>query len=117
MSLFTTSDQKISGLLHRVGAVGDDDAVHVVLREQFVDALGQLEPDLVVHGLAADVGDLFTGQLGDVGELRHGLDEVVHREGAGLVAGISLRGLRAGDRAAGGEDFDFWQRRPGSLGK
>ncbi len=107
--------QEISRLLHRVGAVGDDDAVHVVLREQFVATVGELEPDLVVHRLAADVGDLFAGQHGDIGELRHGIDEVVHRERAGLVARVRLRGLRAGDGAAGGENLDVGQC-PGSLG-
>ena len=70
---------------------------------------GELEPDLVIHRLAADVGDLLAGQFGDVLELRHRLDEVVHGERAGLVTGIGLRGLRAGDRATGGEDFDLGQ--------
>ena len=70
----------------------------------------------MIHGLAADVGDLFTGHFGDVLEFGHGLDEVIHREGAGLVAGISLGGLGAGNGAAGGEDFDL-RERPGSRSK
>ncbi len=37
------------------------------------DALGELEPDLVVHVLAADAGDLLAGDLGDVLELRNRL--------------------------------------------
>ncbi len=52
---------------------------------QFVATGGEFEPDFVVHRLAADVGDLFAGQYGDVRELRHGIDQVVHGERAGLV--------------------------------
>ena len=79
---------------------GDDHAIDVGRREHLVDAVGQLEPDLMIHRLAADVGRLLAGKLGHVLELRHGIDQVVHRERTGLVAGIGLAGLGAGDRAS-----------------
>ena len=56
--------------------MGDDHAVHVIPRQHGVAAAGELQPDLVIHILAGDVGDLFAGQLGNVPELRHGTDEV-----------------------------------------
>ena len=78
--------EEVGGLFHRVGAVGDDDAVHILVREDCVDAGGQLEPHLVVHRLAADVGHLLAAQVGQITQVRDGLDEVVHREAAGFVA-------------------------------
>ena len=54
----------------RVGAVRDRDAVDVRRGQQLVDALGELEPDLVVHVLAADAGDLLARDVGEVLELR-----------------------------------------------
>src|SRR6185436_17170469 len=84
-------------LAHRINAVlrGDQDGV---------DPMGQLEPHLVVHGLAADVGDLFAGDVRQVLELGHGLDEVLDGERARLVAGLGGRGLGSGDRPARRQD-------------
>ncbi len=41
--------EEVGGLLHRVGAVGDGNAVDVGLRQQAVDLARQLHPQLVVH--------------------------------------------------------------------
>ena len=62
------------------------------------------------------MGKRKTGHLGDVLKLGHGLDEVVHGKGAGLVTSVSLGGLRSRDGAARGENFYFRQR-PGRRGK
>ena len=96
--------QKIAGLLHPVGAVGDHDGIHIRLRQQLIHALGALEPHFVVHVLAADIHDLLATDVGQVAQPGHGLDQILDSKGAGLVASILARHLGAGDRAAGGED-------------
>jgi hypothetical protein len=56
------------------------------------------------HVLAADVHDLLAGDVGQVTELRHRVDQVLDLKAARLVTGILALGLGAGDRAAGGEN-------------
>ena len=74
--------QEVGGLFHRVGAVGDDDAVDVLGLQEDVHAVGQLEPDLIVHVLAADVDQLLAGDLGELVHARRGVDQILHLEGA-----------------------------------
>ena len=47
--------EEVPRLLDRVGAVRDHDAGDIRLREDLVHARGELQPDLVVHVLRADV--------------------------------------------------------------
>ena len=77
-------------------------------REQLVRALGELEPDLVVHVLAADVRDLLAAELGDLVELRHRLDQVLDLEAGPTCSRTQSCLPGSGDRAAGGEDHDGW---------
>ena len=55
--------------------MGDDHAVVVFLVEELVDALGELQPHLVVHILRTDVHQLFATDVGQVEHLRHGIDQ------------------------------------------
>ena len=73
--------------------------------------LRELEPDLVVHVLAADVRDLLARDRRELVEVRHRLDQRVDVVGARLVAVVGGARLRARDRAARGEHADAWQRR------
>ena len=68
-----------------------------------VEPLGELQPDLVVHVLAADVDDLLAGDDRQLVEVRDRLDQLLDVERAGLVAIVAGAGLRPGDRAASGE--------------
>jgi hypothetical protein len=97
------------GLLERVGAVGYHDAIHRSVLDQLVDPPTQLEPDLVVHVLAADAGDLLARDLGDLAQLGHSVDEDVDRQLARHVARLARLLLFTGNRAAGREDDDLWQ--------
>ena len=102
--------EEIRCLLHRIGAVRDGDAVDVRLSRQAVHFGGQLDPQLVVHVLAADGGHLHAAHIREFLHLRHGVDQHVDGDGAGFVSG-SGRGLcRAGNRAAGRDDDDAWLR-------
>ena len=96
--------QEVAGLLHRVGAVGDHHGVHVFLCQHFVQTLGELEPDLVVHVLTADVDHLLAGDVRQIAQVGNGLDEIFHLEAAGLVARVLAFSLRPGDGAAGCQD-------------
>jgi len=70
---------------------------------------GELEPDGVVHVLAADGGDLLAGDSRHLVHAGRGGDQGLNGETPGLVAGVSLVWLGAGDGAAGGEDDDVGQ--------
>ena len=98
--------QEIARFLDRVGAVRDDNAIHVRHRGELVDAAGQLQPDFIVHVLRADVRDLFAAQHGELLRLGHGGEELIDAYLAGGVAGLHIAGRRAGDGAASGEDDD-----------
>jgi hypothetical protein len=71
--------------------------------------LSVAEPDLVVHVLAADAGDLLAPDLRDAAQLGHGGDDGVDRDLARRVARFAGLLLLTGDRAAGGEDDDLRQ--------
>ncbi len=90
--------------------MGDNDSVDIVAVNDFVYAVGQLEPNFMVHGLATDIGHLLTRHVRNVFQLRHGPDELLDGKGARLVSGVGLSGLGPCDCAARGEDFDFRQR-------
>jgi repressor LexA len=99
--------QEEGGLLHGVGAVRDDDAVHVGLGQPVGAALRERQPDGEVHVLAVDLGDLFGLQLQPL-QRRQGAQQVAHADLRGLVIHVLLRrGGAAGDRAAGAEYHDF----------
>ena len=44
----------------------DDHAIDVIPLEDLIDPGGELEPNLVIHRLATDIGHLFTRKFGDV---------------------------------------------------
>jgi hypothetical protein len=87
LSLLVTRWRKYD-VSSRCRAVRDGDAIDVGRREQLVHALGELQPDLVFHVLAADAGDLLARDVGDVLQLRDGGDQGVDAHRARLVAGI-----------------------------
>jgi hypothetical protein len=97
--------QEEGGLFQGVGAVGDDDAVHVSLAGQGGDALAQGDQVFVGEALGGDLEDLVAAHVGQVLELGHAGDELVHRHLGGLVGGaVGHAGARAGNGAAGGQD-------------
>ena len=65
----------------------------------------ELDPQLVVHVLAADRGHLDAAHVGELLHLRHGVDEHVHGDGAGLVS-RGRRGLRRPGNGAASRDDD-----------
>ena len=104
--------EEVRRLLDRVGAVRDDDAVHVLHRGELVDAARELEPDLVVHVLRADVGDLLALEVRELLGLRHGGEELLDADLARRVAGLDVARGGAGDRAARREHDDVRKRDP-----
>ena len=99
--------QEVRGLLHGVGAVGDDDAVDVVARPARsltrLASFSQTASFMSWLPMLATCSPVSVGELVDVG---HGLDQVLDLEGARLVAVARTGRLGAGDGAAGGEDLD-----------
>ena len=93
--------------------MGDDDAVHVWLRQQHVDALGEREPVLVAHVLAGDLKYLLAADVGHLGQFRHRLDQALHADrGGGVADRGGAGGASAGNCAAGGQNGDVGQLRP-----
>ena len=58
--------------------MSDDYTIVTFFVEQLVDALGQLQPNLVVHVLRADVDQLLAGDVGQIKHLWNGVDERLH---------------------------------------
>ena len=73
--------------------------------------LGQLQPDLVVHVLRADVRDLLAAKHRELLGLRDGGEQLLDANLPGGVPSLHVAGRGAGNRAAGGEDDDCRQRR------
>ena len=99
--------QEIRRLLQRIGAVRDDDAGNVVLREPVVAAQGKVPPHLEAHVLAVDLRDLLGHQReplqgGNAGE------QLPDAQLRGRVADVVVRRRGgAGQRATRGQNSDF----------
>ena len=61
----------------------------------------------MIHGLAPDVGDLLSRQVGHLFQLRNGLDQIIDGKCSGFVTDLGTACLRAGDSATGGKNFDL----------
>ena len=102
--------QEVSGFFQRIRAVRNHDSGHVRIGEQLVAALGKLQPDLVRHVFRADIGNLLTGHLGVLLDLRDRVDQNLNTQVAGLIARhLSAAGSRTGNRAARGKNLDLGQ--------
>ena len=99
--------EEISGLLHRVGTVSDDDTVVAFVVEQFIDALGEFEPHIVVHVLRPDVDELLAADIRHVEHLRHGLYQSLHAYLSGAVGRVGSGSTYTGNGSAGGNDSDL----------
>ncbi|CDE48686.1 unknown [Sutterella sp. CAG:351] len=102
--------QEVSGFFQRIRAVRNHDSGHIWIGEQLVAALGKLQPDLVRHVLRTDVGNLLTGHLGVLLDLRDRVDQNLNTQVAGFIARhLSAAGSRTGNRAARGKNLDLGQ--------
>ena len=102
--------QEVARLLERVGAMRNQNAIGARIGERRVDAFRQLQPDLVVHVLAADARHLLAGEDRQLVQIGDRLEERVDVVGAGFVPVITGAGLCPRDGAAGGEHPNAWQR-------
>ncbi len=101
--------EEVGGLFHGVGAVGDDDAIHIILGQQLVDPLGQLQPHLVVHVLGANLDYLLPLHVGHVLHFGDGGDQGLDGYLASLIVGLGGRLAGAGDSAAGSQNMHIGQ--------
>ena len=105
--------QEISRFFQRVRAVGDDDGLHIGLRQKMRHTLRQLDPDIEAHVLAIELRDL----LGDEPAVpktvqRQGRQQVIHPDLPGGVAGMVQRaGRLAGNGSASPQDHNFLPHR------
>ena len=96
------------GLFQRVGAVGDDDTVHISLLGQCRHTFGQGQQVVVGQAFRRDLEHLFTLDVGHSRQLRQTGDQLFHTDlGSGIGGAIDGRGSRTSDGAAGGEDHDI----------
>jgi len=87
--------------------VGDDDPIRVVPAEQFLTPAGDPHPDVGVHVFTGDLHYLFSLDVGDPNQVRHGGQDFAHRQHGGLVTnGLGGRRRCPRDGAAGGQDHD-----------
>ena len=67
--------KEVSGLFHGVGTVGNKYAIITLLVEELVDANCKLEPNGIVHVLAADVAELLACHVGQILDFGNGVDQ------------------------------------------
>ena len=97
--------QKIRRFFHRVSAVGNDDAVHVVPTDQLLHPGGQGQPQLLTHVRAVYAAELLASNPGVLMNGRHGLQHLVYRRRAGSISRqILFRCRSSGNRPAAGYD-------------
>ena len=65
------------------------------------------QADRLIDIPRADVGDLVSGDVGDVEQFGHGGDELLYAQADGVAGGLRVGGALRGDCAAGGEDRDI----------
>ena len=99
--------EEVARLLQGIGAVRDDDAIHVGLGGQRIHPLRQFQPNGVRHVLAAHVGYLFTGDIGNLLDLRNGIDQDIDTDLAGCVPRLGLAVSGPGYGAAGCKNDDI----------
>jgi hypothetical protein len=58
--------QEVRCLLERVGTVSDHDPVNVVLRQEFVDAMGKFEPVVARQAGTSDLEELLAPDIRSV---------------------------------------------------
>ena len=86
--------------------MGDDNSVHIIGSQQFVDAFSQFQPNFVGHVFAGDLRNLFAADIGYFLEFWDIVNERVHGNYSGRVANSgSAGGSRAGNSAACGKNF------------
>ncbi len=87
--------------------MSDDHTVVALFVEQLVDALGELEPNLIVHVLRTDVDELLTTDVGQIKHLGNGVDQCLNANLSCAVGRRSSRLAHTCDGAAGSNDTDF----------
>jgi hypothetical protein len=103
--------QEVGGFFQRVGAVGDDDAVHVRLLRQRGHALGERQQVVVGEAFGSDLEHLLAAHVGDLRKFGQAGDQLVDADLGGRVGGaVHGRGAGTGDGAAGGQDHHIGQR-------
>jgi repressor LexA len=109
--------QKKRGFLQRIGAVGDDDATHIRLRQLITDTLCQRQPDAVMHVLAVNLGQLLAVQCvaaQGIGQAWHRRQQLRHahlRRGiADVVRRILSRSRNGATRAKNHQFFRYMFR-------
>ena len=96
--------QEIRRFFHGVGAMGDDDAIHIRLLGQGRNALTQLEQMVVGEAFRGDLEHLLARHLGHIGQLWQARQQFVHRHLGGCVGrAVGGRCARTSDGAAGGQ--------------
>ena len=78
--------EKISRFIHRVRAMGDDDAVYVIPVCHILNVARQLQQQFFGHTGAVDIAELFPPYGRIVRHLRYRLDKIVNRNFSGLIA-------------------------------
>ena len=96
--------QKVGGFGQRIGAVGDNDAIHIGLLGQGRNALGQRQQVVVGKALGGNLEYLFTRDVGNIGQLRQPGQQLVHGHFGGRVGGaVGRRSTCTGNRPASGQ--------------
>ena len=88
--------------------MSDDHTVVAFFVEQLVDALGELEPNLIIHVLRTDVDELLAADVGQIKHLRNGVDQCLNANLSGAVGRRSSRLAHTCDGAAGSNNTNLW---------
>jgi hypothetical protein len=98
--------EEVGRFFHRVGTVRNHDAVYTRRRQQFIDALRDLQHDVKGHILRAHVGDLLSPEIGQILDSRDRIDHGVNRHLTRGIAGLRAGRGSSGNRSAGRQNDD-----------
>ena len=113
---FERQVQQIGAFFQRVGAVGDDDAVHIALPRQRRHALRQLQALRVADVRRVQREQFMHLHLRQLRQLRHGLQQRLAPQGPGHVGGCRAVGACSGNGAARGEQGNAGQAARAGVG-
>ena len=102
--------QKEGRFLHGICAMGDNNAVDILLRKQLITALRQAQQQSIGNTAAVDVAQLLAADMRQLAQFRHTCQQIGNAVGTGsITCHLGAGGSLACNRAAGCQNYNVLQ--------